>query len=110
MFKTGQHVEVTSPRLLEILARRKSQPFGTVVAVDPQAEYPVKVRITDDTGFQIPFTFDGEQYDYMIKLLGSANALWDIPPYGIITDRKQPHRKTGIAKARREAKKRRNRK
>lgn len=60
MFKTGQHVEITSPRLLEILARRKSQPFGTVVAVDPQTEYPVKVRITDDTGFQIPFTFDGE--------------------------------------------------
>lgn len=48
MFKTGQHVEITSPRLLEILARRKSKPFGTVVAVDPQAEYPVKVRITDD--------------------------------------------------------------
>lgn len=46
----------------------------------------------------------------MIKLLGSTNTLWDIPPYGIITDRKQPHRKTGIAKARREAKKRRNRK
>lgn len=64
MFKTGQHVEITSPRLLEILARRKSQPFGTVVAVDPQAEYPVKVRIDDDTGFQIPFTFDGEQCDY----------------------------------------------
>ena len=64
MFKTGQHVEITSPRLLEILARRKSQPFGTVVAVDPQTEYPVKVRITDDTGFQIPFTFDGEQCDY----------------------------------------------
>lgn len=64
MFKTGQHVEITSPRLLEILARRKSQPFGTVVAIDPQAEYPVKVRITDDTGFQIPFTFDGEQCDY----------------------------------------------
>lgn len=64
MFKTGQHVEITSPRLLEILARRKSQPFGTVVAVDPQAEYPVKVRITDDTEFQIPFTFDGEQCDY----------------------------------------------
>lgn len=64
MFKTGQHVEITSPRLLEILARRKSKPFGTVVAVDPQAEYPVKVRITDDTGFQIPFTFDGEQCDY----------------------------------------------
>lgn len=64
MFKTGQHVEITSPRLLEILARRKSQPFGTVVAVDPQAEYPVKVRIIDDTGFQIPFTFDGEQCDY----------------------------------------------
>lgn len=64
MFKTGQHVEITSPRLLEILARRKYQPFGTVVAVDPQAEYPVKVRITDDTGFQIPFTFDGEQCDY----------------------------------------------
>ena len=64
MFKTGQHVEVTSPRLLEILARRKSQPFGTVVAVDPQAEYPVKVRITDDTGFKIPFTFDGKQCDY----------------------------------------------
>ncbi len=40
MFKTGQHVEITSPRLLEILARRKSKPFGTVVAVDPQAEYP----------------------------------------------------------------------
>lgn len=64
MFKTGQHVEITSPRLLEILARRKSQPFGTVVAVDPQAEYPVKVRITDDTGFQIPFTVDGKQCDY----------------------------------------------
>lgn len=64
MFKTGQHVEITSPRLLEILARRKSQPFGTVVAVDPQTEYPVKVRITDDTGFQIPFTFDGERCDY----------------------------------------------
>lgn len=64
MFKTGQHVEITSPRLLEILARRKSQPFGTVVAVDPQAEYQVKVRIADDTGFQIPFTFDGEQCDY----------------------------------------------
>ena len=64
MFKTGQHVEITSPRLLEILARRKSQPFGTVVAVDPQAEYPVKVRIADDTGFQILFTFDGEQCDY----------------------------------------------
>ena len=64
MFKTSQHVEITSPRLLEVLARRKSQPFGTVVAVDPQAEYPVKVRITDDTGFQIPFTFDGEQCDY----------------------------------------------
>lgn len=64
MFKTGQHVEITNPQLLEILARRKSQPFGTVVAVDPQAEYPVKVRITDDTGFQIPFTFDGEQCDY----------------------------------------------
>lgn len=64
MFKTGQHVEITSPRLLEVLARRKSKPFGTVVAVDPQAEYPVKVRITDDTGFQIPFTFDGEQCDY----------------------------------------------
>lgn len=64
MFKTGQHVEITSPRLLEVLARRKSQPFGTVVAVDPQAEYPVKVRITDDTGFQIPFTFDGEQCNY----------------------------------------------
>lgn len=63
MFKTGQNVEITSPRLLEILARRKSQPFGTVVAIDPQAEYPVKVRITDDTGFQIPFTFDGEQCD-----------------------------------------------
>lgn len=46
----------------------------------------------------------------MIKLLGSANTLWDIPQYEIITDRKQPHRKTGIAKARREAKKRRNRK
>lgn len=41
MFKTGQHVEITSPRLLEILARRKSKPFGTIVAVDPQAEYPV---------------------------------------------------------------------
>lgn len=67
MFKTGQHVEITSPRLLEILARRKSQPFGTVVAVDPQAEYPVKVRITDDTGFQIPFTFDGEQCDYTLS-------------------------------------------
>ena len=64
MFKTGQHVEITSPRLLEILARRKSQPFGTIVAVDPQAEYPVKVRIIDDTGFQIPFTFDGKQCDY----------------------------------------------
>lgn len=64
MFKTGQHVEITSPRLLEILARRKSQPFGTVVAVDPQAEYPVKVRIADDTGFQIPFTFNGEQCNY----------------------------------------------
>jgi len=64
MFKTGQHVEITSPQLLEVLARRKSQPFGTVVAVDPQAEYPVKVRIADDTGFQIPFTFDGEQCDY----------------------------------------------
>lgn len=64
MFKTGQYVEITSPRLLEVLARRKSQPFGTVVAVDPQAEYPVKVRITDDTGFQIPFTFDGEPCDY----------------------------------------------
>lgn len=64
MFKTGQHVEITSPRLLEILARRKSQPFGTVVAVDPQAEYPVKVRIADDTGFQIPFTFEGKQCDY----------------------------------------------
>lgn len=64
MFKTGQHVEITSPRLLEILARRKSQPFGTVVAIDPQAEYPVKVRIADDTGFQIPFTFDGEKCDY----------------------------------------------
>lgn len=48
--------------------------------------------------------------DYMIKLLGSANTLWDIPPCEIITNRKQPHRKTGIAKARREAKKRRNRK
>lgn len=49
--------------------------------------------------------------DYMIKLLGSANTLWGIPPlHGIVTDRKQPHRKTGIAKARREAKKRRNRK
>lgn len=47
---------------------------------------------------------------YMIKLLGSANTLWDIPPQRLITDRKQPHRKTGIAKARREAKKRRNRK
>lgn len=54
MFKTGQHVEITSSRLLEVLARRKSQPFGTVVAVDPQAEYPVKVRITDDTGFKSP--------------------------------------------------------
>ena len=64
MIKTGQHVEITSPRLLEILARRKSQPFGTIVAVDPQAEYPVKVRIIDDTGFQIPFTFDGKQCDY----------------------------------------------
>lgn len=64
MFQVNQHVEITSPRLLEVLARRKSQPFGTVVAVDPQAEYPVKVRITDDTGFQIPFTFDGEQCDY----------------------------------------------
>jgi hypothetical protein len=64
MFKTGQHVEITSLRLLEILARRKSQPFGTVVAVDPQAEYPVKVRIADDTGFQIPFTFNGEQCNY----------------------------------------------
>nr|DAI71391.1 MAG TPA: hypothetical protein [Caudoviricetes sp.] len=48
--------------------------------------------------------------DYMIKLLGSANTLWGVPPQGIITDRKQPHRKTGIAKARRDAKKRRNRK
>lgn len=48
--------------------------------------------------------------DYMIKLLSSTNTLWDIPPQRIITDRKQPHRKTGIAKARREAKKRRNRK
>lgn len=48
--------------------------------------------------------------DYMIKLLGSANTLWGISPQGLITDRKQPHRKTGIAKARREAKKRRNRK
>lgn len=48
--------------------------------------------------------------DYAIKLLSSTNTLWGIPPYGIITDRKQPHRKTGIAKARREAKKRRNRK
>lgn len=38
------------------------------------------------------------------------NDLRDIPPYGIITDRKQQHRKTGIAKAKREAKKRRNRK
>ena len=64
MFKTGQHVEITNPRLLEVLARRKSKPFGTVVAVDPQAEYPVKVRIVDDTGFQIPFTFDGKQRDY----------------------------------------------
>lgn len=64
MFKTGQYVEITNPRLLEILARRKSKPFGTVVAVDPQAEYPVKVRIVDDTGFQIPFTFDGKQCDY----------------------------------------------
>lgn len=64
MFKTGQHVEITSPRLLEILARRKSKPFGTVVAVDPQAEYPVKVRIADDTGFQTPFTFNDEQCNY----------------------------------------------
>lgn len=48
--------------------------------------------------------------DYAIKLLGSANTLWGIPPYGIINNSKQPHRKTGIAKARREAKKRRNRK
>lgn len=48
--------------------------------------------------------------DYAIKLLGSTNTLWGIPTQGIITDRKQPHRKTGIAKARREAKKRRNRK
>lgn len=49
--------------------------------------------------------------DYAIKLLSSTNTLWGVPPlHGIITDRKQPHRKTGIAKARREAKKRRNRK
>lgn len=48
--------------------------------------------------------------DYAIKILGSANTLWGIPPQSVITDRKQPHRKTGIAKARREAKKRRNRK
>lgn len=48
--------------------------------------------------------------DYTIKLLGSVNTLWGIPPQRIITDRKQPHRKTGIAKARREAKKRRTRK
>lgn len=73
MFKTGQHVEITSPRLLEILTRRKSQPFGTVVAVDPQAEYPVKVRITDDTGFQIPFTFDGEQCDYTFSFTMNGN-------------------------------------
>lgn len=64
MFQINQHVEITSPRLLEVLARRKSQPFGTVVAIDPQAEYPVKVRIDNDTGFQIPFTFNGEQCDY----------------------------------------------
>lgn len=64
MFQINQHVEITSPRLLEVLARRKSQPFGTVVAIDPQAEYPVKVRIDDGIGFQIPFTFNGEQCDY----------------------------------------------
>ncbi|AGF89351.1 hypothetical protein SP069_00025 [Salmonella phage SP069] len=64
MFQVNQHVEITSPRLLEVLARRKSKPFGIVVAVDPQAEYPVKVRITDDNGFQIPFTFDGEKCDF----------------------------------------------
>lgn len=43
--------------------------------------------------------------DYAIKLLSSTNTLWGVPPYGIITDRK-----TGIAKTRRDAKKRRNRK
>ncbi|EDK7779810.1 hypothetical protein CKS97_20090 [Salmonella enterica subsp. enterica serovar Java] len=64
MFQINQSVEITSPRLLEVLARRKSKPFGTVVAIDPQAEYPVKVHIDNDSGFQIPFTFNGEQCDY----------------------------------------------
>ena len=48
--------------------------------------------------------------DCAIKLLSSTKSLWGIPPQRLITDRKQPHRKTGIAKAKREAKKRRNRK
>lgn len=48
--------------------------------------------------------------DYAIKLLSSTNTLWSVPQQRIITYRKQQHHKTGIAKARREAKKRRNRK
>lgn len=41
--------------------------------------------------------------DYVIKLLSSTNTLWGIPTQRLITDRKQPQRKTGIAKAKREA-------
>lgn len=47
---------------------------------------------------------------YSVDDYGLNNTLWSVPPQRLITYRKQPHRKTGITKARREAKKRRNRK
>lgn len=64
IYHVGQHVEITNPQLIDVLTRRKTKPFGQIIAIDPQAEYPVKVRITDDTGFQIPFLFDDERCDY----------------------------------------------
>ncbi len=47
---------------------------------------------------------------YSADNYGLNNTLWGVPPQRLITGRKQPHRKTSIAKARCEAKKRRNRK
>lgn len=72
IYHAGQQVEITNPQLIDVLARRKTKPFGQIVAIDPQAEYPVKVRIIDDTGFQIPFLFNGEQCDYTFSFTWSG--------------------------------------
>lgn len=64
IYRVGQHVEITDPQLIASLIRRNTKPFGQIVAIDSQAEYPVKVRIDDDPGFQIPFMVGGERCDY----------------------------------------------